>query len=361
MRFSYFSNADNTYPGNSRTPGELILEIVDQAIHAEAIGMHGAWVGEHHFHEFGVNASPEIVLTHIAARTSRIRLMPAVTVLPLHHPLRVAENWATIDLLSGGRVDFALGRGFDKNEYDRFEVDFERNSDIMKEGLEIVARAWRETGRWSHHGEFYRFEDVDIVPRPVQQEVPIYVACFSKPTVDMTCAFGFGMSIAPFAAGMAFGGVDKMIDYYRAGCVSNGRQPGAVNSSIFLHFADTPEQEAAARARQIRFFKEISAPTMKTAARAKTNSYDYWADMSKKVAEMKPEDLVSGNVLLGTSQQMVDAVGRFEQMGIEELGLYVNIGLKEHQQTKDEMQRFMEEVAPHFEGPHRAILAEAAE
>ncbi|WP_323039656.1 LLM class flavin-dependent oxidoreductase [Gemmobacter sp.] len=359
MLFSYFSNADNTYPGNPRTPNDLILQIVDQAIFAERIGMHGAWVGEHHFHEFGVNASPEIVLAHIAARTSRIRLMPAVTVLPLHHPLRVAENWATLDLLSNGRVDFALGRGFDKNEYDRFQVDFERNSDIMREGLEIVQRAWTETGRWSHHGEFYRFEDVDIVPRPVQPRVPIYVACFSRPTVDMAAAMGHGMSIAPFAAGMAFGGVDKMIDYYRTTCEANGHRPGMVNSSIFLHFADTPEQERAARERQIRFFKEISAPTMKTAARAKTSSYDYWADMARKVDAMRPEDLVSGNVLLGSPQGMVDAVGRFADMGIGELGLYVNIGMKDPQQTKDEMQRFMEEVAPHFAG--KVQLAPAAE
>lgn len=355
MQFSYFSNADNTYPGNTRTPNELILQIVDQAIFAEALGMHGAWVGEHHFHEFGVNASPEVVLTHVAARTNRIRLMPAVTVLPLHHPLRVAENWATIDLLSNGRVDFALGRGFDKNEYDRFQVDFERNSDIMREGLEIVGRAWTETGRWSHHGEFYQFDNVDIVPRPVQKPVPIYVACFSRPTVDMTCEMGHGMSIAPFAAGMAFGGVDKMIDYYREGCRKHGHQPGLVNSSIFLHFADSPDQEQAARARQIRFFKEISAPTMKTAAKAKTKSYDYWADMAQKVAAMQPEDLVSGNVLLGSTAQIIDAVGKLEETGIGELGLYVNIGMKDHQQSKDELQRFMEEVAPHFEGPHRAL------
>ena len=73
--------------------------------------MHSAWVGEHHFSTLGVSSSPEVLLAFVAARTQRLRLAPAVTVLPLHHPIRVAEQWATLDALSGGRVDFACGRG----------------------------------------------------------------------------------------------------------------------------------------------------------------------------------------------------------------------------------------------------------
>ncbi len=186
MKFSYFSNADNTYNNNTRNTNVLILEIVDQAIFAEKIGMHSVWVGEHHFNEFGTNPSPHVTLTHILAKTERVRVMPGVVVLPLHHPLTIAEDWATMDLLSGGRVDFAIGRGFDKHEYDRMQVDFDRNHEIFAEGIEILARAWAEEGRWDHKGEFYQFEGVEIVPKPVQDPLPVYVACFSKPTLDMT-------------------------------------------------------------------------------------------------------------------------------------------------------------------------------
>lgn len=176
MKFSYFANGDNRYKGNRRTPNECILQMVEECIYAESLGMHGAWIGEHHFNEFGVNTSPHLVLTHIAARTDRIRLMPGVVVLPLHHPLQVAEDWANLDLLSGGRVDFATGRGFDRNEYDRFEVDFLDNSSIFAEGMEILERAWREAGRWSHKGAHYAFENVELGVRPVQDPLPIYVA-----------------------------------------------------------------------------------------------------------------------------------------------------------------------------------------
>ena len=76
--------------------------------------MHSAWIGEHHFNSLGVLSCPDLVLAYVAANTKHIRLAPAVTVLPLHHPIRVAEQWATLDLLSNGRVDFAAGRGYDR-------------------------------------------------------------------------------------------------------------------------------------------------------------------------------------------------------------------------------------------------------
>ena len=85
----------------------------------------------------------------------RIRLAPAVTVLPLHHPIRVAEQWATLDLLSNGRVDFAAGRGYDRREYQPFGVSFEDNQGIFEEGLEVVRRLWAADGRISHHGRHY--------------------------------------------------------------------------------------------------------------------------------------------------------------------------------------------------------------
>jgi alkanesulfonate monooxygenase SsuD/methylene tetrahydromethanopterin reductase-like flavin-dependent oxidoreductase (luciferase family) len=127
--------------------------------------MHSAWIGEHHFNSLGVLSCPDLVLAYIAARTRRIRLAPAVTVLPLHHPIRVAEQWATLDLLSNGRVDFAAGRGYDKREYDPFHVSFADNQSIFEEGMELVRKLWAADDRISHHGKHYSFEDTaSIIP-----------------------------------------------------------------------------------------------------------------------------------------------------------------------------------------------------
>src|SRR5260221_276123 len=104
MDFGYFTLSDNRYPGNQRSAEQLIGEIYEQALWAETVGLNSAWIGEHHFNLLGVNACPNILLAKIAGATRRIRLAPAVVLLPVHHPLHVAEEWATLDLLSGGRL-----------------------------------------------------------------------------------------------------------------------------------------------------------------------------------------------------------------------------------------------------------------
>src|SRR5215470_10491113 len=169
MDFGYFTLSDNHYENNPRGANQLVTDITDEALYAERLGMHSAWIGEHHFNSLGVVSSPELLLAHIGARTTRIRLAPAVTVLPLHHPIRVAEQWATLDLLSGGRVDFAAGRGYDRREYGPFDVSFEDNQSIFEEGMEIVRRLWSSDEPLSHHGPHYSFEGVSITPKPMQR------------------------------------------------------------------------------------------------------------------------------------------------------------------------------------------------
>ena len=153
MRFGYFTLSDNHYENNSRNANQFVADIIDEAVYAEEVGLHSAWIGEHHFSTLGVLSCPDLALAVVAARTRQIRLAPAVTVLPLHHPIRVAEQWASLDLLSGGRVDFAAGRGYDRREYLPFGVSFEDNQQIFEEGMEIVRRLWSADG-------------ADLAPRP---------------------------------------------------------------------------------------------------------------------------------------------------------------------------------------------------
>src|SRR5947207_14842295 len=153
MQFGYFTLSDNHYRDNDREPNRFIADILDEALYAEEVGLNSAWIGEHHFSTLGVLSCPDLVLAHVAARTTKIRLAPAVTVLPLHHPIRVAEQWATLDLLSGGRVDFAAGRGYDRPEYAPFHVPFEDNQAMFAEGMELVRRLWASGDeRISHQG-----------------------------------------------------------------------------------------------------------------------------------------------------------------------------------------------------------------
>jgi alkanesulfonate monooxygenase SsuD/methylene tetrahydromethanopterin reductase-like flavin-dependent oxidoreductase (luciferase family) len=348
MKFGYFTLSDNHYENNPRTANQLVTDITAEAVYAEELGFHSAWIGEHHFNSLGVLSCPDLVLANIAARSKRIRLAPAVTVLPLHHPIRVAEQWATLDLLSGGRVDFAAGRGYDRREYAPFRVSFEDNLSIFEEGMEVVLRLWQADGRISHHGRHYQFDDVRITPKPIQRPIPSYIASFSPPSIELAARLGCGVIVAPFAAAMTFGGLKQVADQYREKCAKYGTQPARLMCSYFTHFADTAEEEAAQRARQIRYYRECLVPAFPGDPANAPPSYRYFISMVERLRTVKAEQLTENSILIGTPQRIAEVLKKVEDAGFEEVILYFNVGLKPHRQVKEEMARFAAEVAPAF-------------
>jgi len=349
LRFGYFTLSDNHYRNNPRSANECITNIVAEAIHAETVGMHSAWIGEHHFSTLGVTSCPDLLLGQVAARTTRIRLAPAVNVLPLHHPIRVAEQWATLDLLSGGRVDFATGRGYDRAEYGPLGANFEENAAVFAEGLEIVHRLWTSDAPISHRGGYYSFDNVQITPCPVQKPIPIYVASFSKPSIELAAKMHTGLVVSAAAAYAVHGGLAAVSRMFREGCAAHGARPGRLITSYFIHFADNPAQELAARERQLRYHQECTNPALPGDPKTAPANYKYFVDIVARRKAMKPEDLTSDSILIGNPAQIIDTLKvKVEAAGFDEVILYFNLGLKPHAQVKDEMSRFMEEVAPAF-------------
>jgi len=349
MDFGYFTLSDNHYIDNTRGANQLVRDITAQALHADAIGMHSVWIGEHHFNSLGVLSCPDLVLASIAARTRHVRLAPAVTVAPLHNPIRIAEQWATLDLLSNGRVDFAAGRGYDSREYAPFHVDFADNQSVFEEGVEVVRRLWSSDEPLTHHGKHYDFEDVRITPRPVQDPIPTYIASFSQPSIELAARLGCGLIVAPFAASMSFGGLKQVADLYNETCAKHGREPGRLMCSYFIHFFDSPRQEAAARARQIRYYKECVLPAFPGDPATAPPSYRYFIDMVARLQSLTADQLTENSVLLGNAASITETLKKAEDAGIAEVILYFNVGLKPHSQVLDEMDRFMREVTPNFD------------
>src|SRR5919202_195243 len=159
MEFGYFTLSDNHYANNTRSPNQFVADITAEAIYAEELAMHSAWIGEHHFNSLGVLSCPDLTLAYIAARTRRIKLAPAVTVLPLHEP---------------------------------FHVSFDDNQGIFEEGMEVVRKLWQADGRISHHGKHYAFDDVRITPKPIQRPIPTFIGSFSKPSIELAARLGCG-------------------------------------------------------------------------------------------------------------------------------------------------------------------------
>ena len=354
MEFGYFTLSDNHYRDIARTPEQFILEIREQAIYADRIGMHSAWVGEHHFDSLGVNSCPHVLLASIASETSHIRLAPAVTVLPIQHPLRVAEEWATLDLLSGGRVDFAIGRGYDRKEYVPFGADYMTSLERMDEGVEIVQKAWSSPGPWSHKGRFYEIPEMRITPRPVQKKVPIYMACFSPASMEIAGRRGLDIIYAPFAAAMTFGGLDKAVDAYRAACAKHGNKPGRAMCSYFIHIAETPAEDDYGRETLMKYFNEAVIPAITQEPGKTPPSMLYFNKIVDTLKGMKKENLTDRSILLGTPAQIIETLRKVEAAGISEVILYFNVGAKPHTMVLEQMDKFMATIAPAFDGKHKA-------
>src|SRR5215467_6218791 len=330
MEFGYFTLSDNHYEGNTRDPNTFVADILAEAVYAEEVGLHSAWIGEHHFSTLGVLSCPDLVLANVAARTKRIRLAPAVTVLPLHHPIRVAEQWATLDLLSGGRVDFAAGRGYDRREYAPFKVSFENNQSIFEEAMVVVRKLWAADGPLSHKGEHFQFDNVAITPQPIQRPIPAYIASFSKPSIELAGRLGCGVVVAPFAAAMTFGGLRQVADLYHDTCTTHENKPARLMTSYFVHFADNRQQEMAARERHIRYYKECVIAAFPGDPKTAPPSYRYFIDMVQRLQNVKPEDLTENSVLLGKADRMIETLKKVEGLGFAEVILYFNVGLKPH-------------------------------
>ena len=186
-------------PHAGRSERQVYAETLDELALADRLGFHGAWLVEHHFMPgYSHSSKPELVLAALAARTTRLRLGLAVIPLPYHHPVHVAERVATLDLLSGGRLEVGIGRGFSPDEYAAFGVSMADSRVLVDESLAILRAAAGETPlRFT--GRHFALDGITILPRPVQRPYPpLWTAAVSPDTFEWAAARGLGVLAGPF-------------------------------------------------------------------------------------------------------------------------------------------------------------------
>jgi alkanesulfonate monooxygenase SsuD/methylene tetrahydromethanopterin reductase-like flavin-dependent oxidoreductase (luciferase family) len=170
------------------------IEIMDQT------GYDCVWLAEHHFNTYSVCPSINVMATHVAARTRNLRIGMAVSLAAFYHPLRLAEEVAMVDVLSGGRVNWGAGRGFDRTEFQAFGVPVEQSSDRFREAVEIVLAAWRQE-RLSYQGRFWSYEDIEVLPKPLQApHPPVWLAATSPDSIRRAAERGYDILQDPHAA-----------------------------------------------------------------------------------------------------------------------------------------------------------------
>jgi len=189
-------------PHAKRTDAEIYAATLDQIVHAEQLGFDDVWLSEHHFIDDAYSPSMLAIGCAIAARTKRIRIGTSVLLLPLHDPVRVAEDAATLDVISNGRLELGLGVGYRVEEFTGFNIDSKERARRMDEGIEIIQRLFAGE-RFTFKGQHYTYRDIQLFPRPVQQPPKLWIAGFSNVAVRRAARVGYGYiatgPISPFA------------------------------------------------------------------------------------------------------------------------------------------------------------------
>jgi alkanesulfonate monooxygenase SsuD/methylene tetrahydromethanopterin reductase-like flavin-dependent oxidoreductase (luciferase family) len=199
MKFGLFGGAKRPL-GEHSGDSLSYRTYIDYVLAAERLGFHSAFIVEHHFTGFGQVSAAINMLTYIAAKTSTIRLGTAVVVLPWHNPVLLAEQIATLDLLSDGRLDLGVGRGYRPNEFHGFDIDpGDEANERYAECLDILKTSWKSRDRFSHDGKFWSFRDVVVEPEPTQlPHPPLWVGAGSEGSIRRAARDGHRLMVDQF-------------------------------------------------------------------------------------------------------------------------------------------------------------------
>ena len=330
MKFGLFGSAQAQRGAVDVDSAQGFRDFVDYNVEAEGLGFHSTFVVEHHFTGFGQVSASLNLLTWVAARTSTLRLGTAVVVLPWHNPVLVAEQVATLDLLSGGRVDFGIGKGYRQAEFDGFCIPIAEATERFDEAIEIIRKAWTSNGRFSHHGKRWHYDDVVVEPEPLQRpHPPLWLAAGSHDSVRRAAREGYNLLLDQLAQ------VDQIIQriaIFREECARVGRtyDPNMIATARPLQMIHDESERAAAYETRKRVVSVIG-------------------DLARDKLPDRVEDDTAP--LLGMPEEVI---ARLKQL---EAGGATNILLVDPNASVGNLRAFAREVMPAFL-PTRAAVAE---
>ncbi len=333
-----------------RAEKQIVDEQFDIMVRAEEFGFDSVWPAEHHFSEYGYCASPAVTLAALAARTQRIRLGTGVVVLPLNHPIRVAEDYAILDLLSGGRGDLGVGRGYQPHEFAGYGVDKTRSREMFRESVEIIQKAWTED-RFDYDGEFHQAKDLSVRPKPLQRpHPPIWMASLSPETFQLCGQYGFNLMCAP-VFGFDVNRGAAQIEQYREALREHDRDPAGheVAALCMTYVAETTQQALADFRDAVMWYfrtfaKYISPPQGQPAVK----TYEMYTAARDWLQTLEWEQVVQGGaVLCGSPDQVTERIAQINELcGVTHYLAWTRIGGLAHEKVLHSMELMRDKVMP---------------
>ena len=346
-----------------RTQDEAFAEAFTVANLADEAGIDGVWLAERHFAAPrtptdpggagipSVSSVPLLMAGVIAARTERVRVGTGVSVLPLAHPIRLAEEAATVDNISQGRLDFGIGRSSFPRSYHGYDVPYDESRERFAEALEIILKAWNNY-RFDHHGHYYNMDDVVVTPRPYQQpHPPIRIAANSIDTFRIVGELGF-----PLVTGVRGQGLKQVADnleLYRAATKENGHDVDDVYVRMPIYVAESMEQvRADTEESTMRAFRRTADTYIRTVQAEGENATAERRQRAEQLLNTTYDDLLVDRVAYGSPEEVAERLMEIrDQLGLTGVIMEPNLGgTVPAERVQNSIRLYAEEVAPALRG-----------
>ncbi len=342
MKFGLFGSAQANSNDLPPETGQGFRDYLDFNVEAEALGFQSSFLVEHHFTGWNQVSATLMLLMAAAMRTTTLRLGSAVSVLPWHNPVLLAEQAATLDLISGGRFDFGIGKGYRHSEFKGFQIAPEEAEARFEEAVAVMVRAWTTRQRFSHHGRFWHFEDIVVEPPPAQvPHPPLWVAAGSETSIRRAAARGFNLILDQYASA---GQIAERIGFYKAERKAQGFgfDPMQVAVARQLYVANDEADKQAALKRQAVYTQRTVDVSRKPEAKGGSHVLAY-ADKAGGTEE---------HALFGTPDEICASLEALQKAGVAYVLLTIAGG-------SAQLRRFAGEIMPAFAGS--IPVADAAE
>lgn len=321
--------------------------LVDEA---ESLGVQSVWLAEYHFNAGRVLSAPITVASALAARTQNIRIGLAVHILPLGNPVRIAEEIATLDHISQGRIEFGVGRGTFPNVHEGYGVPFTESRGRFEESLEIITKAWT-TESFSFTGEYYQCQDLDIEPKPLQDPFPpIRVGVTSAESFPLVGRMGFPIFVNPSRV-FTLDDLAEPIQQYRQAWKSAGHAgEGEVGVRVPIYVAGTAEAAYSDPQQSAMFSMQRLGKRVGSYATYGGTTGD-WSAESERILGMSYDDWLRDKVVYGTPENVTERLQRLKQvLGLDQLIFEINYGNQlSHDQQLNSLRMFNNEVLPQLD------------
>jgi alkanesulfonate monooxygenase SsuD/methylene tetrahydromethanopterin reductase-like flavin-dependent oxidoreductase (luciferase family) len=321
---------------------------LEQMLAAESLGYHSVWIAEHHFNDYGLCPAPPVLASYVAARTTTLRLGMGVSLLPLHHPVDLAESLAVLDVVSGGRLDVGIGRGGTLQDYQTFQSDRGEARARVEEGVALIQQSW-SGAPFDFQGRFHSAERVHVRPRPVQRpHPPLFIACNSEDSVRSAARLGLPTLSSFF---VPVDELQRRHQLYRALAHEAGCSPQELEAlearswgMRVVHVA--PTREEALRTVEAPFMgyqQKMAILRSDSTGGTVPNSFD------RRLLRLRPfeEYLAAGWMLVGTADEVLEGLQQYrEATGYRRVLLLMALPGLPTRLALRSMHLFAEKVAP---------------